>query len=101
MLKQQITIQEDRILISGELTFSTVTALWEFSQKLFPQQGQWNCDFSQVTSCDSAGLALLLEWIKLAKQKGKKLRFLQLPKQLQAIAAPAGLNALLDEVSAS
>lgn len=99
MPNPQITIQQDKILISGELTFATVTAVWESSQKLFPQQGSWNCDFSQVTTCDSAGLALLLEWLKLAKQQGKKIRFLELPQQLRSVAVPAGLNELLEEVS--
>jgi phospholipid transport system transporter-binding protein len=97
MLKPPITIQGDRIFISGELTFATVPAVWELSLKLFPEKGAWCCDFSQVTACDSAALALLLEWLKLAKKKAKLLQFLDLPSQLRSLATPAGLNELLDE----
>lgn len=96
MANQQITISQDQILISGELTFATVASVLEASYKLFPQQAVWNCDFSQVSDCDSAGLALLLEWLKLAEQRKIKVRFLQVPKQLLSIATPAGLNQLLE-----
>ena len=94
MLNQSITIQQDRILISGELTFATVEGILKQSQKIFPKQGQWNCDLSQVTTCDSAGIALLLEWLKWAGQRQIKLCFFQLPNQLQAIIAAAGLDKL-------
>lgn len=96
MQSPQITVDHDRILISGELTFATVRAIWEASQSLFPRNGQWSCDFSQVTTCDSAGLALLIEWIKRAQKKKIKLRFLELPQQLQSIFSAAKLNKLLD-----
>ncbi len=100
MAGKQITISQDKILISGELTFATVAAILESSRKLFPRLGSWSCDFSQVTHCDSAGLALLLEWLKMGRQRQTKVRFSQLPQQLLAIAIPAGLNTLLEAVTA-
>lgn len=95
MPTQPITLSQDRILISGELTFPTVASILELSRQLFPQQGPWNCDFSQVTHSDSAGLALVLEWLKMARQRNIKVQFSQLPQQLLSIAAPAGLDALI------
>ncbi len=94
MSNQQIRVEQDRILISGELSFVTVYAVLESSKKLFPPQGPWNCDLSQVSNCDSAGVALLVEWLQLAQQKKIKIRFLQLPQQLQTIIAATGLNQL-------
>jgi phospholipid transport system transporter-binding protein len=101
MPTQPIILSQDRILISGELTFATVGSLLESSHLLFPQQGPWNCDFSQVTHCDSAALALVLEWLKMARQRNIKLRFSQLPQQLLSIAVPAGLGALIEASSAA
>lgn len=92
---QQISIQGDSLIISGEMTFSTVPDLWKNSQLIFPRQAAWNCDFSQVTSCDSAGLALLLEWLKFSKAQKKKIQFMNIPQQIWSIAAAAGLDAIL------
>ncbi len=92
----QITVDQDRILISGELTFATVSDLWEASKRLFPQKGQWNCDFSQVTACDSASVALLVEWLRVAQKKKIKLQLLALPRQLQSIIAAAKLETLFE-----
>lgn len=97
MFESQIRLSQDRIFISGKLTFATVTSLLEISKTQFPQEGCWNCDFSQVSSCDSAGLALVLEWIKMAGQRNIQIRLHQLPAQLQSIATPAGLKAVLDD----
>jgi len=97
MMNTQISLNQGKIMVAGELTFSSVQDLWEKSKMLFPQQGEWVCDFAQVSSCDSAGLSLLFEWIKLAKQRGRKLRLLQVPKQLLSLATAAGLNKILEQ----
>ena len=43
-------------------------------------------DFSRLKSSNSAGLALMIEWIKLAKRSNKKIRFLSISEDLKAIA---------------
>ncbi len=93
---QQIRLSGDRFFISGNLSFATAAAVLEESKTLFTQQGPWNCDFSQVQACDSAGLALVLEWIKMAEQRKIQIHLYQLPQQLQSIAASAGLKTLLE-----
>lgn len=92
---RQLSLEHGRILISGPLTFATVTDLWTASENLFPREAEWNCDLAAVSACDSAGLALLLEWLRLARQQKKKIHFLNLPQQLEAIAGAAGLKGLL------
>jgi phospholipid transport system transporter-binding protein len=39
-----------------------------------------------VTASDSAGLALLIEWLSVAKSAGRALRFENIPSQLQQLA---------------
>jgi ABC-type transporter Mla MlaB component len=88
----QINIKQDTLFVEGEMTFSTVAALLEASKPLLAKLNAWNWNFSQVTTCDSAGCALLLEWQKWAKHQNKPLQFSQLPLQAKAIAAAAGLS---------
>jgi phospholipid transport system transporter-binding protein len=92
---QALTVRENIFYLSGDLTFATVTELWKASQILFLQQAAWNCDFSQVKACDSAGLALIIEWIKAAKKQKKSLSLGQLPQQLCSLAAASGLDTLV------
>lgn len=100
MSEQQTLLSQGRILISGALTFTTVARVLAASHLLFPPEGPWHCDFSQVTACDSAGVALLVEWLKWARQKRVQVRFDHLPQQLESIAMTAGLRTLLEQAKA-
>lgn len=84
------------IPVSGPLTFATVPDLVSLSQ-------QWHgstateivLDLSEVSRADSAGLALLLEWMAHARRDGVRLRFTGLPEQLTELVRANGLEALL------
>ena len=52
-------------------------------------------DFSSVTSSDSSGLALVMEWIKLAELYNKKVFFKNLSNGLLALAKASGLDSLI------
>ena len=95
-LTPQLKIEQACIKVSGALTFATVSALRAASQNVFSGQSKWSCDLSLVSACDSAGLALLIDWLKLAKQQHKDIHFLNLPAQLKAIASAAGFDKLLE-----
>jgi len=81
--------------VGGELTFSTVKYIEEQSQILFESMAALNIDFTNVTRSDSAGLALLIGWMRTAKQSSKTILFYNIPKQILAIANASGLDELL------
>jgi phospholipid transport system transporter-binding protein len=84
------------IHVSGELTFSTVTALNGHAEKLFASQsGDLTIDLGGVNRADSAGLALLIEWLRWARQHGVALRFRHMPTQMRTIAAVSDLDPIL------
>lgn len=85
----------DSIQLSGELTFATVNGLLMESAALFESISSLNIDLSAVTKSDSAGLALLVEWLRLAKRAGKRIVFANIPEQLLVIADISGLDELL------
>ncbi len=58
-------------------------------------------DFSGVTEADSAGIAILFSWMRMAKAKGIDLRFSNIPIELQSLAAVYDVNDLLTTVQDS
>jgi phospholipid transport system transporter-binding protein len=83
--------------VCSQMSFSTVPELWRQSQRLFPRldAGRIELDLSQVRYADSAGLALLVAWVRWARVHGKEIRFTQAPQEVAALAKAAGLKALL------
>ncbi|WP_303901858.1 STAS domain-containing protein [Thiohalomonas denitrificans] len=88
--------------VEGELTFETVTKVLKQSESVFKtDSGDLTIDLSGVTRADSAGVALLMEWIRRARQAGRELRFRQVPEQMLAIARTSGMEPLLPVASAA
>lgn len=80
--------------VSGPVTFATAGRLLEEGNRQFTGQALL-VDLAGVTDVDSAGLALLLEWLRGARAEGRGLRFVALPAKLLAIARLSGVDFLL------
>lgn len=87
---------DGRFKVSGELTFATVTEVLGQSRRLFAEAGDSiEIELGEVTRVDSAGLALLIEWMRQARTLDKAICFFDLPEQMTAIAAASDLHAIL------
>lgn len=84
-----------RFALEGELVFRTVTALDRAAHRAFKGAKELEVDLAGVTRCDSAALALLLEWAGRARRSGTVLRYRSLPAALLAIAAISEVEDLL------
>ena len=83
-------------LVEGELNMVTVPTLLQAMASQFPASGsEAHIDLAGVTRSDSAGLALLVEWLRLAKTRNIRLQFHNLPPQLRDIARVSDLLPLL------
>ena len=87
------------VRVSGSLTFDTVA---EFRRAeagamnaLFAAEKVVNIDLESVTRTDSAGLALLLHWLRAAARAESTVELSNLPTQLLAIARTCKLDAQL------
>ncbi len=67
------------------MTFATTRKLLAESKSLFQEEEDLNLDLAEVEHADSAGLALLLEWIAQAKEKGGMVSINGMPKSLLAL----------------
>jgi phospholipid transport system transporter-binding protein len=85
-------------VLTGELVFDTVPGLLESGRTMFDTPAATiGLDLRRVSRADSAGLALLVEWLRAARRCGKSIVFRNIPGQLLAIAKVSGLDALLDQ----
>lgn len=83
--------QEDRLIVTGELGFESVPEIYANSLKYFQNNPSLEIDLSGVTHTDSAGVALLIEWLRQARQRNRKISFRNIPSQLLAIAQLCGV----------
>lgn len=90
-----ITVKDQCLLVAGELNFNSVMLIWQQSLPLLKSLAAWSFDFSAVTSTNSAALALLLEWRKLALSQQKTASFHHLSEQLVSLAKVAGVDTIL------
>lgn len=72
--------------VSGDMTFATTRNLLKDSKALFQQAKRLKLDLSAVERADSAGLALLLEWVSQAEQKGGEILIDRIPDSILSIA---------------
>ena len=86
---------DGRLLLSGELDFTTVTRVNGEALKLLQDADSIRVDLQGIVRSDSAGLALLVEWMRAARRLGKPIQFLNIPHQMLAIARVSGLDEVL------
>ena len=84
-----------KFALSGKMTFGTAGDILSESEEPFEQHTRIEVDLSGVTHTDSAGLALLLEWITWANHTVREIRFTGVPPKLDAIAKVTEVDRLL------
>jgi phospholipid transport system transporter-binding protein len=87
--------------LRGNVSFQTAEQILRSSEKLFAGQTSVEVNLSGVEKTDSAGLALLLEWISRAARATTEIRFAQIPEKILAIAQTAEINELLERAYSS
>ncbi len=80
--------------LKGELTMATVPALFANSGPEFSGE-TLTVDMNAVERTDSAGLALLLEWVRQGAQSNTTVVLSHVPPQLRSMIDVSGLDQLL------
>lgn len=81
--------------VSGPLSFVTAAAMLEPGAEFIRGGSADSIDLAGVDGADSAGLALLVEWLSLAKAVGRPLRYDNIPTQLMQLAHLCDVEPLL------
>jgi phospholipid transport system transporter-binding protein len=83
---------EGRFVVEGDLTFYAMDKKALSTFGFLATAKQITIDLGRVGNADSAGLALMLEWIKHARSKRVQLRFINIPGQILNLAKLSNLE---------
>jgi len=88
-----------RFAVQGPLTFATAKRARQIGLRALraANSRQLEIDCSGIAASDSAGLAVLLDWMAVAKGSGRSLCFRNLPEQLKALARISDVEELLEK----
>jgi phospholipid transport system transporter-binding protein len=87
-----------RFALSGSMNFATAAQLLAAGEKAFAAApaGALEVDCSGVAAADSAGLAVLIDWLATARAQGRRMALRGVPDSLRALARISELEELLD-----
>lgn len=88
-------LEGGRARVNGVLHFTTVTALLRTGSEAIANDRAAVIDLSGVKDSDSSGLALLIEWLSIARAEHKSLRYENIPAQLHQLARLSDVEELL------
>lgn len=87
-----------RFRLEGEVGFGTVMHLLHESHSLFEPEKRVRLDLAGVERINSAGLALVIEWMREAHRGGWTLEISNEPEELLAVARICDVEHLLQDV---
>jgi len=91
-------MEKGKFSLSGELIFASVPDLWRKGERrLFTNTtNSVVLDLGEVIHSDSAGLALMVEWLRQSEIRNTIIEFQNIPKQMLSLARTAGIDFLLE-----
>lgn len=85
--------------LSGDLLNSTVVAVSEPGKNLLQKAGHcWTLDMANVERVSSAGVALLLEWLRAANAANVEFKIVNLPQGMLPIIDISDLSPLFEPI---
>lgn len=85
----------NRIYVIGEINHDNVLALVAEGQSVMQQHNYFHIDLRGISHANSAGVALLTEWLRFARANNKQISFHSVPEHMLAMIELCGLAKLL------
>ncbi len=97
MAEIRIAVRDGSCLrLEGELSYATVPRIVATGADMVARcGGEVIVDLGGVERADSAGLALLVEWMRVARRRRKSIVFRAMPEQMRAMARVSDLERIL------
>jgi phospholipid transport system transporter-binding protein len=87
----------DRLEAKGAICFDCATQALDSGLALLGRNENCTIDLAQVSEADSAGLAVLVEWLARARLLGTTIHYANIPAQILAVARISELDSLLTD----
>lgn len=83
--------------LGGDLIFDTVLANRKIIVNALRKDSSSSfvIDLKGINQCDSAGLAMMIDLKRLARRQNNQINFVNLPKQMKALADFCGVSSIL------
>jgi len=81
--------------VSGELDFTTARSALDSVEPLITDNETLEIDLSGVSRSNSAGLALLIEWLAIARRQKHTVTFSHIPDGLRQLARVCQVDGLI------
>lgn len=93
----QVVIRDDVLALSGVLDFDTVVTLEAQGAQWLSGAAPAECriDLKDIRYTNSAGVSLLLAWLRDARAAGKALRIVNMPDDMFSLIRVCGLAEIL------
>jgi len=86
-----------RLEARGTICYDSAAQALRAGLALIPRGQPCTIDLSKVTEADSAGLAVLVEWIATARKRESTIHYEAIPAQILAVARISDLDDLLTD----
>ena len=98
----KLTRRDDGLFeVDGPMTFETASELLRQGTEAIKSARDIRIDLQSVQRIDSAGLALAIEWLRIAQREQSKLSIIGQSDQMKALVAASNLEALFEQDSPS
>lgn len=87
-------VKDQEFKLVGNITFQEIPLLQK-QAKLLWEEKALIIDIAQVNQVDTSMLALLLDWVRLAKQRNISITFINIPDYIQSLMEVSGIKPLL------
>ena len=81
--------------VAGPLNFNTAGEALKAVDALIRQHPALEIDLSGVSECNSVGLALVIEWLAIARREKHSVTFNQIPDSLRQLAGVCQVDSLI------
>ena len=86
-----------RLEARGTICYDSAARALQAGLALIPRGQPCTIDLSNVTEADSAGLAVLVEWLATARKRNSSIHYEGIPAQILAVARISDLDDLLTD----
>jgi len=88
-------LNETDFILSGDLNFTTTATIYDENLSIFEKtQHCLNISLEGVQHVDSSGLALIVEWYRMAKINNQQLTISNMPTQMRDLAKLSSIDEL-------
>ena len=91
-----VIFREDHsIIVQGPITIDNVVTMTHRGAALFDGHHLLVIDLDKVTEVDSTIISMLLEWLRVTRQKGCQLQFINMPGSVKSLIQLYGVEELI------